>query len=554
MKTNISFLSKEWFKVVEGRNECYVRGWADAGGGKVCQAQELSMMFMSTIGGGLFNFVRCLNGNFAAILITPDEVCLVSDRLRSVPLVYTLDKRNDSVFISDNIKVLRENGVQLIPDDGVVEQFIRSECVFGHYTVFEEVFALQAAEVVNIGLRDGNISRRRYFQWLPNMSPTDKDSGGGGKRLDCILAEVTSRMLDSCKIARKWVVPLSGGHDSRIILNCLYKAGVKNVVCFSYGMKENLESRISRQVAESLGYEWHFVDYEEMDMKKMFDVWKNEMAFVFNGITMPATMDFCAIKYLVDNGIVGKGDVVVPGHSFDFLCGSHLKAGMRFLKDRRGVLKYIMRHFNKFYYVPVGCRVKRKAWESIPLDVPDCCKPELFNWQERQSKYIVNAVRTYEYLGLDWRIPLWDNELMEYWQNKSLQHRLGRNYYFEIEKKDILIPKLADIPFADAVLKKKSFIDKLKSVVPVSLVVPFRKFYPHKKVCVAQATQLLISFYDTQVDAFFSGVELPACVSRVLRPYRLQRLNSFGLNVFATLYWIRELYKGRQDESRPCEV
>jgi hypothetical protein len=56
---------------------------------------------------------------------------------------------------------------------------------------------------------------------------------------------------------------------------------------------------------------------------------------------------------------------------------------------------------------------------------------ELWDWQERQAKYIVNAVRLYEYWGYDWWLPLWDSEFVEFWHHVPLRLRLARRRYMQ---------------------------------------------------------------------------------------------------------------------------
>jgi len=51
------------------------------------------------------------------------------------------------------------------------------------------------------------------------------------------------------------------------------------------------------------------------------------------------------------------------------------------------------------------------------------------DWQERQAKFIVNSVRVYEFWGYEWRIPLWDNQLMDFFSGVPLKLRLEKKLY-----------------------------------------------------------------------------------------------------------------------------
>ena len=52
-----------------------------------------------------------------------------------------------------------------------------------------------------------------------------------------------------------------------------------------------------------------------------------------------------------------------------------------------------------------------------------------FEWQERQSKFLINSVRSYEFYGFDWWLPLWDAEFMEFWREVPLLLRQGKGWY-----------------------------------------------------------------------------------------------------------------------------
>jgi len=54
---------------------------------------------------------------------------------------------------------------------------------------------------------------------------------------------------------------------------------------------------------------------------------------------------------------------------------------------------------------------------------------EFFDFNERQAKFIVNSVRAYEFFGYEWRIPLWDTELIDFFLKVPIKYRISQNLY-----------------------------------------------------------------------------------------------------------------------------
>ena len=54
---------------------------------------------------------------------------------------------------------------------------------------------------------------------------------------------------------------------------------------------------------------------------------------------------------------------------------------------------------------------------------------EFFDFNERQAKFIVNSVRAYEFFGYEWRIPLWDTELIDFFLKVPLKYRISQDLY-----------------------------------------------------------------------------------------------------------------------------
>ena len=43
-----------------------------------------------------------------------------------------------------------------------------------------------------------------------------------------------------------------------------------------------------------------------------------------------------------------------------------------------------------------------------------------------QSKFIANSCRVYEFWGYEWRMPFWDIEFINFWNDLPLQLRLEK--------------------------------------------------------------------------------------------------------------------------------
>ena len=57
---------------------------------------------------------------------------------------------------------------------------------------------------------------------------------------------------------------------------------------------------------------------------------------------------------------------------------------------------------------------------------------KLFNdWgiKVRQSHFIVNSVRIYEFFGLEWRLLFWDTEFSEFWNSIEWEKKKGSYLY-----------------------------------------------------------------------------------------------------------------------------
>lgn len=387
------------------------------------------------------------NGFFALVWQAEGQVVAVVDRIRSIPLFY--GKNSGVIFISDDAEWIRQQVGDEIMDPVAREEFQLACYVTGKETLYPNVKQLQAGELLIIDETKAmpTLVTHRYYRFV-HTEPHVYDEGVLRQGLENSAIASVKRLIDYAD-GRQIVIPLSGGYDSRLIATLLCKLDYKNILTFSYGIKGNKESAYSRQVAEALGLPWYFVEYSNeqwriawnTDQCRQYQKWASGL------VSLPHLQDWAAVRALQSNEAIEKGCVFVPGHSGDFISGSHIpnEAFLDYLVNIEILINKILQtHYSKSAR-DSGPQEKFNIWKERVIDRTEvqkiCLQTDLasafekWDWQERQAKFIVNSVRVYEFFGYDWWLPFWDSDFMEFWQGVPLNFRKGRYWYLEYVKR-----------------------------------------------------------------------------------------------------------------------
>jgi len=551
MRLNLSYniYSAKWWRFNQDNYNYFVCGWADYKGNILSEATFIDVI--KEIDFEKFDdfkkFASNLNGNFTIIVATSKKTYIAADRMRSYPIVYFF-YQGQLIITDDIMKFQNEYKLDFEIDEVSCEQYLRSNYIIGPYNIYKEVFSVQSGECIEIKHADRLINRKQYFQWTPNMQNDEfkRDYSKEAKLQDDIFLSVFTRMIESAPHVNNWIIPLSGGYDSRTIINYLYKLGVKNVICFTYGIKKNLESEISKQVAEALGYQWYFVDYNTWIQKMNSDNIIGEyLKFGFNGNSVSHLQDFPAVYALMKMNILANNDVFVPGHALEVIAGSHLKLKMRKCNSIEKVIPVIGNHFSGFgYYTKKRKAVKQRTKSILEnYNIRTEQMAECFDWQERQTKFIANSIKCYEYFGFEWRIPEWDAELMSYWEKIGFNYRFDRDMFKEIFKNVLVVEPIQNIAFANDILKKKSktlqtiFINHIPFAIKKIIK---KKGWYTSKYYLDEGSHLIYRNNGESINDYINSYCAPFCVKRYLGPYyRKQKISDFEVNTVTTLINIR---------------
>ncbi len=386
------------------------------------------------------------NGCFALVFEGKGYTLAAVDRIRSIPLFYTADG-----LLADRSEAIDPLQISHIRDQdrAVWEEFLITGFVSGNDTLHPKIFQIPAGHYLL--LRDGQKPvLKAYFKYRH-----DKESSLSEKDLSAQLHEIhrntTERLIASLN-GRSAVIPLSGGWDSRLIAYLLKRAQYPAIYAFSYEAKGNAEARISRKVAKHLNIPWLFVEHTHKSWYQAYfsNERKQHYKYAVNATSSAHIQDWLAVKELKSRKLIPHDSVFIPGHTGDFLQSGHLPAVYRDATEfsRHELVEQILaRHYRLWKHPSREETTRFRQRIERYLDIPEQMSAmdaaslyEYWELQERQAKFIVNSVRVYEDLGYDWRLPLWDAELMDFWAEVPLKLRLGRRLWHLYQQQYLPIP------------------------------------------------------------------------------------------------------------------
>ncbi|MCH7540910.1 MAG: asparagine synthase, partial [Proteobacteria bacterium] len=251
---------------------------------------------------------------------------------------------------------------------------------------------------------------------------------------------------------RTILVPLSAGLDSRLVVSGLAHLGHRNVKCFAYGLPGNYEAEASRRIAAHLGFDWRFVRFTLKQQRAYFAsrLHRDYVSFADSCCSTPVWHDLPAVYSLCEQGYIPDDAIVVNGNSGDYISGLHIVPPLRRprrdldAEERQAVIlnAVIEKHFRLWESLGTpendgvirALLAREMALNGLHTDDPDSAHGvyEFLEFQDRQSKYVIARQRVYEFLGLEWRLPLWDNDYLDFWQAVPLSAKAEQRLYRDI--------------------------------------------------------------------------------------------------------------------------
>jgi asparagine synthase (glutamine-hydrolysing) len=420
---------------------CVVTGEAFYQGNLTKDGNLLQLIDSLELEEHFIDILNHLNGYYALIKHNDQQLFAAVDRVRSIPIFY--GQKGPDFFLSDSAEWVRQQVGDAEMGPLAREEFLLTGYVTGPDTLFPGVKQLQAGEalIVQDDRKSLSIKTIRYYCFIHEYE-TYKSMENLMEEHDHILFRIFNRLIQLAD-GRTIVVPLSGGHDSRLIVLMLKRLKYDNVITFSYGRPGNKESDVSRTVAESLSLRWEFVPYSNEDWYRWFNSEERKSYWRFSSglSSIPHNQDWPAVWYLKNERLIPDDSIFVPGHSADLPAGSRSSSVPQVYKNNpinqahaiNSILRYhfSLRDWSKRSKELSPIFEKRILMSLGSLNkYPDNASAfESWDIAERQAKFIINALRVYEFWNYQWWLPFWDHEYMQFWSTVPLEFRINQVMY-----------------------------------------------------------------------------------------------------------------------------
>ncbi|MFO7611411.1 MAG: 7-cyano-7-deazaguanine synthase [Clostridia bacterium] len=403
----------------------YARGYAYDGG---CFISGHSLIkSFSTISDekAFLERVSSLNGIFAVIINRGGLVLSAVDRYGVFKLFQCRD--GNRILIGDDIEAMATASGNRAFNSEAGKDWLLAGFVSKTETLFQGIHSLNASRYLAADMTAGTMVVKTY-----HLFTLHEDHEAGYERLmeqlGVVFRESADRLAASLE-GRKALIPLSGGADSRFSAMMLRQCGYENVLCFTYGNRHGTEERIARRTAAALGFDHIFIPYERRSWARLFKDTENlkYIEYASQYKATPHFSDLFAARKLA--GMFNPSEcIIIPGH-----VGSIAES--IFLKDKgcseAGFIDKIIEKY--FYYYGNNHREIRShlhgRLENYAPGAENDNAPALQGsfdnaaYDTYRSNHLFMALKPYEYYGFEWRLPLMDNTMVDFFKTVPLEFK-----------------------------------------------------------------------------------------------------------------------------------
>jgi len=341
-----------------------------------------------------------LSGHFAVVIKLEDKLLAAVDLIRTFPIL--LHQQDKQIIITDKIT----SDIEI--DNHEVDIFKKVYCTLENNTLLKNWKQLQAGQYLVIDSKNDLVNIKTYYHHTKE-SKIEPDFISI-KKLNALEKKIVQQTIQYAN-NRTILVPLSGGYDSRYILALLKQSNYEHIECYTYGKKNSYEVLIAKNVAEKLNIKWHFIEYTDELLDIFFtEEWQQYSNLNHHYSSLPHEQDFFALHYLKKQQLLPLNAVIINGFCQDIHAGSFIEPVKNF-------------DLQKFIFYKHDIHIDVSSYENSWNGYQE--------WlvKNRLSKFIINSVRVYEYFGLDFYLPFWNKDWIDFWYSLDMKERYHQQFY-----------------------------------------------------------------------------------------------------------------------------
>lgn len=402
--------------------------------------QDLFKILITIKKNKIKSFLKKLDGHFSYILKKNSYIFFSVDRVSSIPLFYY--HKNSEFLITDACSYF-DKKKNIIKEQ--VLSLAMSGYTTGTQTMYQNFYRLKPGSFGFFNLKRSTIAINSYYQYQPWKINYKINYINLKEKLSKINYLIIKKVYNYSKIKQKKIlIPLSAGNDSRLVASVLYELGAKNVVCLSYGRKNNYEALAAKKIAKKLKFKWIFLEISNNEINKMYNS-RTFKKFRLKTGSFSASQDFSefyVVQKITKIKSLSKA-LIVNGNSGDFISGGHIKYYNTRKKEKNNSLSpqmngYIKKHYNlwpnllTFKNKEIILKLLNNEIKQIKIKINKNNIHGIFEYLEfndRQSKHVISKQRIYEYFGFEWVLPLFDNLYLDFWSQIPKKYKDNQKLY-----------------------------------------------------------------------------------------------------------------------------
>lgn len=384
-------------------------------------------------------YLNELDGLYAFIIKKNNTIIIGVDKISSIPVFYQIDK--NEIVISNKTQLIQEYKKNFLSKSSLIS-FFMSGYTIGNSTIYQNIKMLDAGNFL-ISDKKNLFKKLKYYEFSPWNFKTKVNYKLLQKKYHECNLKVFTKIKNYCENNNLGIaVALTAGYDSRLIVAMLNKLKFKNLICFTYGIKNNYEVKAAKKICKFLNIKHVYFEINNSKIKKIYKSknYKKLLQSSEQGLSILDTTEYVAINELRKKKIF-KEKVIINGLSGDFISGGHqlenfLDKSKKYINQTSDAI--VKKHFklwvgkNELINKETIFSLLKNYFKNIKVDIKaknNFGIIEHFDLYNRQSKYSLSRQQIYDYFNIKWLLPHFDSEYLDFWQKIHPEYKTNQKFY-----------------------------------------------------------------------------------------------------------------------------